>query len=75
MPRKRISESDPVTTVAHTSSVLVVEEDSDGWDPFKLMYGMHTANNGMDSSKVVHAFLMLVHVNVVILVVRTIGRG
>ena len=55
MPRKRISESDPVTTVAHTSSVLVVEEDSDGWDPFKLMYGMHTANNGMDSSKVVHA--------------------
>ena len=73
MPRKRINEKDPVTIVARTSSVVVVEEDSDGWDPLKLMHGIHTSNNEIDSSKVVHAFQMLIATS--ILVVCTIGRG
>ena len=57
VPRKRISEKDPVSVVARTSSVLFMEEDDDGWDPF--MHGTHTTSNEMNGSKVVHSLKIL----------------
>lgn len=57
VPRKRVSENELVTTVACTSSVLVMEEDEDGWDPLLSANGIDAASKDMNISQVVHALL------------------